>query len=123
MKFFFVILVILMNLFGENTIKEFYKDCMKPKNMRKQYTREERIKRDQPQKLTKEEIEENDKLEKSLFDIQIIETQTKKVAIIKNKSYCHVILNLGVFKNEELKDFTQEIELKEKEEVKITKIK
>lgn len=61
MKIIFTIFILFLFYFARSTI---YEDCSKPENLRKQLTTEERIKRDQPQKLTKEEIEEDEKLEK-----------------------------------------------------------
>lgn len=120
MKFLFIVLIILVNIFAESNYKEFYENCMTPEHMRKKITEKEIYK---PKIPTKQEIEEDEKLEKNLYEIYIIETKTSKTAIIKNKSYCKLTLNLTMFKQEELKDFKQIIEIKPQEEIKLTKIK
>lgn len=120
MKIVFAVFSIVSILFARSTI---YEDCSKPEHLRQKLSTEERIKRDQPYMPTKEEREEENKLEKSLYDILVIETNTSKTLIIKNKSYCDIEFNEEWFKKDELKDFQGPIAIKAKQEVKITKMK
>lgn len=125
---FFLFLTIQINA---KTMNDYtYEKCMEADIKKRSITTEEEEqemkKKKSKEEILKEKIEEEKMITKKLLDITIIETNTIKTLIIKNKSYCRIELIPETFINEELKklkEFGQTIKIKEKEEMKITKIK
>lgn len=131
MKFILIFLSIFTIEVNAKTISDyFYEKCMEADIKKRNITTEEEKKEIERKKskeeMEKETIKEEEIVTHKILDITIIETNTTKTLIIKNKSYCAMKLRPELFKNEEirkLKEFEETIKIKENEEVKITKIK
>lgn len=128
------ILILLMLLIIEINAKNLndyaYERCMEADiNKRSIVTAEE--KKEMERKRSKEEIlkdkiEEEEMITKKLLDITIIETNSTKTLIMKNKSSCGIVLMPDTFINEErkkLKEFGETLKIEQHQEVKITKLK
>lgn len=126
-----LVMLIIISYINAKTMNDFmYEKCMES-DIKKRSIITEEEKKEMEKKRTKEEIlkekiEEEKMITQKILDITIIETNTTKTLIINNKSYCSVELIPKTFINEELKklkDFREIINIKEHEEIKITKIK
>lgn len=125
---FFFLFTIQINAKTSNDY--MYEKCMEADIKKRSIVTEEE-KQDMKRKKSKEELEREDIerekiLTQKLLDITIIETNTSKTLIIKNKSYCGFDINTEMSINEELKklkEFGKRIKINEHEEIKITKIK
>lgn len=128
------ILILLMLLIIEINAKNLndyaYERCMEA-DIKKRSIITEEEKKEMERKRNKEEILKEDiEWEKittqKLLDISVIETNTTKTLIIKNKACCRINLKPELAINEELKklkEFGQEITINEHEEIKIKKLK